>query len=236
VITLDGVDWEATGLVSIQEGPVALPPGPGPQFTVVPTGDNAFWGLLESGDPVLSPPGGVAAGGALGAYGGLEQFFGMTNGYLTSQNYVSGSGMKRDFTLAAGDVVSFDFSFVTSEPDPNDPFFPGQADAAMFVLDGEGDVIHSTPLLNGAVGTQVLNYDAFMAMAAGTYQIGVAVLNKGDSCCSSYLGVDDFRVNDAPVEGLVPVPEPGTLLLLSAGWGTAFVSRRFFAAPKKRAA
>src|SRR5688572_13250952 len=84
VISLDGVEWTTTGLVSVQEGPLALPPD-FPGFTVVPTGDNAFWALLESGDPLTGA--GVSATQ-------LEEFFGMSSGYLTNptQNYVSGSG------------------------------------------------------------------------------------------------------------------------------------------------
>ena len=233
VISLDGVDWWTTGIVSVVQGTMDLPTLPGPTVTVGPTGDNADWALLNSGDPSPTGPLGEPLAPGNVSAGDLEGFFGMSTGFLTNQNFVSGSGMKTSFSLVTNDTLTFDFSFVTSDPVYDD--------AAIFVMNKLGDVIMSGVImsagqLGGAVGTQVLNFGG--PLLPGDYTIGLAVLNETDDVFQSYLGVDNFKINGAPLEGLEgqPVPEPGTLLLLTAGWGTAFVSRRFFGAPKKRVA
>jgi hypothetical protein len=79
---------------------------------------------------------------------------------------------------------------------------------------------------------------SFTATTGGNYLIGVGVFNHPDfdNTVASYLAVDNFEV--IPLEGQEPptteVPEPATLLMLTAGWGTAVVSRRYFGGRKER--
>lgn len=227
-VTLDGVVWDTDGMVSIRDGgnnDIVLDLFN--TFTFVPSGANDSWALLESGD---GDPRSVLAAD-------LEAFlFGASDGSLTSQGYDSGAAIKRFVTFDnATDALNVNLAFATSE----DLTF-GSPDAAIFVMNSDFQVIASNPLPGGAVGSQfdaTIFQPSAIGLGAGTYLIGFAVLNHTDGCCSSFLGVDNFRINDVPLEGLVTdVPEPGTLLLLTAGWGMVFVSRRFFGGPKDRTA
>jgi hypothetical protein len=219
VITLDGVEWQTIGIVDSITGTINLPRGEDEPITVSvgpsPTGGNQQWLLLESGNE--SP---LSA-----SVGALEGFFGMSSGFLSSRGYFSGAGIMRDFVLPAGGDLRFDATFVTADIFAND--------AAMFVMDSDGEVIASAHFdETGIVNTGW--FETGGPLLPGTYSIGLAVLNDFDTCCSSYLGVDNFRIGDTPLGELEPVPEPATLLLLTAGWGTAVVSRRYFAGRKER--
>lgn len=214
-------EWTTLGMVSVEQS-ASLPEGIG-IFDVVPTDGNNF-ALLSSGENDSSA-----------STSDLEAFFGMSSGALSA--YGGGSGLKRNFDLGVGDMWSFDFNFVTGEETAN------FNDAALFVMN-DGILVNTVQLADvaevGGYGSTGWVPYSFTATAAGNYLIGVGVFNhpSTDNTISSYLAVDNFEV--ISLEGEVPpptsVPEPGTLLLLTAAFGTTFVSRRFFAAPKKRAA
>jgi hypothetical protein len=211
-------EWTTIGLVE-DVATASLPEGVG-AFTVNPT-DGARFALLESGDFDSA------------STADLETFFGMSAGSLSA--YGGGSGLKRTFDLGVGDMWSFDWNFVAGESDAT------FNDAALFVMN-DGIVVHQQQLANveevgghGSTGWQPFQ---FTATATGSYLIGVGVFNhpSADNAISSYLAVDNFEV--IPLEGgppqPTPMPEPSTLLLLTAAWGTAFVSRRFVGSPKER--
>jgi hypothetical protein len=214
----DGMTWTAQGIASIVDSFFVPPVGP---TIVSPSGDASDFLLLESGHP----------GQATAAE--LETFFNFsTPNFLTSEGYVTGSGAQFTFTPTASGAFSFDYRFLSTE----DPFTPPpNADASWFLVDGDGILIQQTTFaLQDVSGTSGPVFD----FVAGTeYTIGFGVFNKTFDAFSTYFAVDGLRIADAPVGQLQQsVPEPGTLLLLTAGWGTAFVSRRFFGAPKKRVA
>jgi hypothetical protein len=212
-------EWTTIGIVSIEQS-ASLPEDVG-AFTVLPT-NGANFALLDSGSANNSA-----------STTDLEAFFGMSAGALSA--YGGGSGLKRDFALNAGDMWSFDWNFVTGEIDP------AYNDAALFVMN-DGVLVQTVQLasvveVNGSGSTGWQPY-SFTATAAGNYLVGVGVFNHPDfdNSISSYLAVDNFQV--IPLEGQEPppteVPEPATLLMLTAGWGTAVVSRRYFGGRKER--
>jgi hypothetical protein len=208
-------EWTTIGVVSIEQS-ASLPEGIG-AFNVLPT-DGANFALLSSGDNNTSA-----------STSDLESFFGMSAGSLSA--YGGGSGLKRNFDLAVGDMWSFDWNFVTGEGSPD------FNDAALFVMN-DGILVQTVQLANvtevGGFGSTGWQPYSFTATAAGNYLIGVGVFNHPDfdNTVASYLAVDNFEV--IPLEGQVPVPEPATLLMLTAGWGTAVASKRYFAGRKER--
>jgi hypothetical protein len=211
-------EWTTIGLVE-DVASASLPEGIG-AFNVTPT-EGARFALLESGDFDSA------------STTELETFFGMSAGSLSQ--YGGGSGLKRTFDLAEGDMWSFDWNFVAGESDAT------FNDAALFVMN-DGILVHTEQLANveevGGHSSTGWQPFSFTATAGGSYLIGVGVFNhpSGDNAISSYLAVDNFEV--IPLEGgpqpPTPMPEPSTLLLLSAAWGTAFVSRRFVGSSKAR--
>ena len=220
-IVLDGITWNTIGIVELITGSIDLPRGEAPGTPTVPvgpspTGGDQQWLLLESGDnnPLSA------------SVGALEAFFGMNAGFLTNLGYSSGAGIMRDFVLPEGAELTFDTTFVTADIFAND--------AAMFVMDSDGMVIHSAHFPEDGSIVNIAWSEDGGPLLPGTYSIGLAVLNNQGSCCSSFLGADNFRIGDTPLGELEPVPEPATLLLLTAGWGTAVVSRRYFAGRKER--
>jgi hypothetical protein len=213
-------EWATIGIVTVETA-ASLPEGIG-IFDVGPTNGTNF-ALLSSGDNNSSA-----------STGALESFFGMSAGALSA--YSGGSGLKRNFDLGVGDMWSFDWNFTTGELD--DQF----NDAALFVMN-DGILVQTVQLANvtevGGFGSTGWQPYSFTATAAGNYLIGVGVFNHPNSdtnTVASYLAVDNFQV--IPLEGQEPpptsVPEPATLLMLTAGWGTAFVSRRYFGGRKER--
>jgi hypothetical protein len=210
-------EWSTIGIVTVEQS-ASLPEGIG-VFNVTPT-DGSNFALLSSGDNNTSA-----------STSNLETFFGMSAGSLSA--YGGGSGLKRNFDLAEGDIWSFDWNFVTGESSSD------FNDAALFVMN-DGILVQTVQLANvtevGGYGSTGWQPYSFTAATAGNYLIGVGVFNHPDfdNTVASYLAVDNFEV--IPLEGAPPVgvPEPATLLMLTAGWGTAVVSRRYFGGRKER--
>ena len=209
--TADG--WVFEGLAEVVTD-ASLPQDFFPGFFNFGPSNGNYFALLESGPDANTGATGVDALT-------LDRFFGFDDGYLAGQGYTGGSAVGRSVNMLANEIGSFDFIFVSDDFARND--------AALFVMDGQGNLVHDAFIISADVpgGTsepwQTYN-NAFMATTAGTYFIGVGVLNRTDSTQTSYLAVDNFKVVDTGEAQ--PVPEPATLLLLTAGGGTAFVARR----------
>ncbi len=131
--------------------------------------------------------------------------------------------MKREFVLGTGDTLTFDWNFVSFDAMPFN-------DAALYVRDGTGTLLSSVELV-GDFGRSGYLTHTFTATAAGSYSIGLGVFDFLDEADSnrSYLALDNFNVTQATgeVPGPTPVPEPGTLLMLTGGFAAVLTARRY---------
>jgi len=190
---------------------------------------------------VSGNPANVAMGSDIpGITSGLDMFFSLptTTIYSFVRSEIGGTHMNMEgsalgitFTGNAGDVVSFDWNFLTDEyflvggvivvP------FPMWYDFAFFGLDGELDVLakyssapgplsfSSTPFLGES------GYRSFQITlpTSGTHFLGISVVDIEDTTYPSALLIDNFRVT--------PVPEPATWVLLGSGMVGLIALRKF---------
>jgi hypothetical protein len=143
----------------------------------------------------------------------------------------SGSAIKQSFYGNAGDTISFDWNYITSDGYNYDFCFMALTSMdLMFVQKLAGNVTLGTlppgdiPLIPSA--TIFLNetgFDtySFKLATSGTYTLGLGVVQVRDTSYDSGLIIDNFKIT--------PVPEPATILLLGMGLvGVANFSRRKF--------
>ena len=128
----------------------------------------------------------------------LEEFLDLAPGSLdglVGGNATEGSVIKQTFTAKAGDIVSFDWNFLTNEATPsgtfNDTAFLSVNGFTFELADtGEDFVPGPDPEFNEQTDTQTLT---FSIAAAGTYTIGFGVVDVGDAIFDSGLVIDNIQ-------------------------------------------
>lgn len=162
----------------------------------------------------------------------LESFLSLPAGTIrntgANRNAVNGSAFERtNLTLSVGDVVSFNYVFMTSEgSNPDFAFFSLLntstgllANYNSFSTITNATFLSSTPGFSfdtGAYGTF-----SFTVTTAGIYTLGIGVANALPNTITAPSGllVDNLQVN--------AIPEPSTLALAGLGaFGLAAVIRR----------
>ncbi|NEO82409.1 PEP-CTERM sorting domain-containing protein [Moorena sp. SIO4G3] len=160
----------------------------------------------------------------------LETFLGLTAGSLaTIPNLPNvdtpreGSAIQQTFTAHAGDVLTFDWNFLTNESTSS--FDPARFNDFSFVsiakmVDGLADT--NSPLFIDSL-TPFFQETGFQSFSytfetSGTFSLGLGVLDEDDEIVDSRLLIDNVE--------LTPVPEPasilGLLALSALGTGAAF--------------
>jgi subtilisin family serine protease len=127
----------------------------------------------------------------------LETFLGLTAGSLDSLgngNATEGSAIKQTITVSAGTQLSFDWNFLTNEATPdsvyNDFGFISITSGSLNTLGNTNNVfVSSATSFNEETEFQSFSYTF---TNAGTYSIGVGVVDVQDSSVDSALLVDDF--------------------------------------------
>ena len=184
--------WATIGAASIQTAAF----GSGPT-------EGTFEALLTTGN------------GAVPATA-LEAFLGLSPGSLVSG--FEGSAIKQSFPAKTGDILSFDWNFLTNDVIPDFAFVVISglnilADAGSSAL-----VLSSTPFAK-ETGFQTFS---FTIPSTGSYTLGIGVVDLNDPFNDSGLLVDNVRLRN-----LQPIPEPGTLFLLGSGFiGLGFLRLR----------
>lgn len=123
---------------------------------------------------------------------------------LGEQAATEGSLAWQSFSVAAGDTLSFNWSFSSADAD--------FLDHAFVVLDGQLVTLATTAQPGAA-----LNSFSHSFANAGLVTLALGVVDTVD-----YLGVSTLNVSALQIS---PVPEPASALLLLAG-GAALLSRR----------
>lgn len=151
----------------------------------------------------------------------IESFLGLSPGSLDTLsattpnggNVTEGSALSQSFNAEAGDTLTFDFNFLTNEATPapfNDLAFV--AIAGLEVL-ADTNATFVDSLISFAEETGFGTF-SFILPTAGTFTLGVGIVDEGDTLVSSGLLVDNISVAKS-------VPEPASLLGLLAvvTWG-----------------
>lgn len=136
----------------------------------------------------------------------LETFLGLEPGSLNdlgNGNTTNGSAIKQTFTANAGDVVNFDWNFVTNEE--LETVFN---DFAFVSLNSPSTLAStlSSSLVPFSAFTQQTGFQAssFTIPTTGTHTLGIGISNVTDITGDSGLLVDNVS--------LKPVPEPSSML------------------------
>lgn len=103
-----------------------------------------------------------------------------------------GSAVKTALTLHAGDVVSFNWTFATTDWAPYKDFAFASVNGSAFMLADTQSV--------GNVGASGAHTFTYTAPVDGTYTIGAGVMNDQDQNMNSYLEVDHLAVNGVTVQ------------------------------------
>ena len=138
----------------------------------------------------------------------IEGFLGLSSGALNSipgPNPTFGCTIKQTFTASAGEILSFDWSFLTSEVNPQ----PDYNDFAFWSLTSPTLLANTysafdTSTVGGFNNQTEFDTVNFVLPASGLYTLGFGVFNAGDDYVSSGLLIDDVKI--------VPVPEPTTMV------------------------
>lgn len=189
----------------------------------------------------------LSTGGGSFDYSTLDQFLGLTPGSVDSLVDVTkalpppatnsprlqnpqppqGTAIQQTFTAKAGDILSFDWDFLTNEVLGTD-LGAGFPDFAFWSISSPSNSI--TPQLKlldekfqfptslSFVGTQTPFFQetgfktySFTIPTDGTYTLGVGVANKYDNFVDSGLLVDNVKLKHTSVTS---VPEPNSVLTL----------------------
>jgi hypothetical protein len=156
----------------------------------------------------------------------LESFLGLGAGTLDglgNGNAKEGSAIKQTFTANAGDILSFKWNFLTNEQTPwadaryNDFAFVTLISVNTLANTYSGFV--NAPFVSGF--SEQTGFQTFSRVlpSAGTYTLGIGVVDVTDTLGASGLLVDDVQLS--------ATPEPGTMMLLGSGLaGVVFWRRR----------
>ena len=127
----------------------------------------------------------------------LETFLGLTLGSLDglgNGDATQGTAIKQTVTVSAGTQLNFDWNFLTNEGTPGDPYndfsFVSIVSNNLDTLaDTNSSFVSSATSFNEETGFSSFSYTF---STAGTYTIGVGVVDVQDTGVSSALLVDNF--------------------------------------------
>ena len=152
----------------------------------------------------------------------IESFLGLTSGTLDSlstNNVTEGSAIKQTFTAQAGDIVSFDWNFLTFEFTPT--FFNDFAFVSLSSTEVLADTFSPFASSLSSFSEETgFNTFSFEIPASGNYTLGLGVMDVEDTIIDSGLLVDNVSVETTP--------EPASILgfLVVGGLGANSLKRK----------
>lgn len=199
-------------------------------FSDGPT-DGNFQAILTTASPIIQDdapqPTGTFnfSGNSPTAIATLESFLGVTSGTLTPANSFfgafEGSAIQQTFTANAGDILTFDWNFLTNDT-TSEPF-PGFVDADYAFLNlvtpsgsqlitlanTDSTLASSSTIFNQETGYQQFSLPLNLS---GSYTLSFGVLDAGGTSNSSALLIDNVELSTQPQP--TSTPEPTTILTL----------------------
>jgi hypothetical protein len=152
----------------------------------------------------------VSEDGSLVSDSDIEEFLGLPagtlDGFLFDDDATAGSAIKRTITVNEGDVLSFDFNFLTDETEEGDFAFVSLSTGFVDVLAEVGFTAFFTSSTPFSEEGGFAMYSGSFSNA-GTYTLGFGVMHVGDNEVASGLLLDN----------VVITPEPATVCLLGLG-------------------
>lgn len=159
----------------------------------------------------------LSTGGATFDDSITEKFLGLEAGSLNNLGkgqVTKGSSIQQIFTGKAGDILHFDYNFLTNEVLPPVNFsdlsfvsitsFSDSSISSLLELANVSDVTSTTSLTEFFEETGFQPF-SFKLPTTGTYTLGIGVINVGDIAFDSGLLIDNVKVTS--------VPEPSFSLL-----------------------
>ncbi|BBD68498.1 peptidase domain-containing protein [Nostoc commune NIES-4072] len=154
------------------------------------TSEGTFQALLTTG---------ASASGGSVEQSDLEEFLNFSSGLLDNLgngDATEGSAIKQTFTANAGDVLTFDWNFLTNEATPssfNDFAFFGVSPFALELADTNSSGFFGTSAVNFSQETGFQTISVGIAQT-GTYTLNFGVVDVGDASVDSALIVDNIQV------------------------------------------
>ncbi|MCC5598789.1 hypothetical protein [Nostoc favosum] len=155
-------------------------------------------GTSEANFQALLTTDASASGGAV-EQSDLEEFLNFSSGLLDNLgngDATEGSAIKQTFTANAGDVLTFDWNFLTNEAIPssfNDFAFFGISPFALELADTNSSGFLGTSSVNFSQETGFQTISIGIAQT-GTYTLNFGVVDVGDTAVDSALIVDNIQV------------------------------------------
>ncbi len=208
--TGDFEGWNTIGDTSIETDSLGIFPTDGTYQALITNGDSDAGGSVVDSD--------------------LEEFLDLAPGSLdglVGGDATEGSVIKQTFTVEAGDVVSFDWNFLTNESTPNTTFNDTaflNVNGFTFELADTGTNFVDAPNVdqfNEQTDTQTLT---FSIATAGTYTIGFGVVDVGDEIVDSGLAIDNVAIQSSGSSNLTTsgsTDSPSVDLILGEGGFTS---------------
>jgi len=195
----DFTGWSGTGDVLLDDGTLG---GSGPtegtyQALLTTAGTLTDGFNLNFDDPLKDAV----------VVGNMETFLGLS-GALSGFGAVEGSAIRQSFTANAGEVLSFNWNFLTDDAGLSDDF-------AFVLIDGSLTTLSdANSLLLGPSGGFFLDETGYYTSShtfgtSGAHTLAFGVVDAPDNIGASGLLVDNIS--------LTAVPIPGTLLLMGSG-------------------
>ena len=136
----------------------------------------------------------------------VEAFLGLTPGSLQNRDAAGGSAIKQTFTAEAGNVLTFNFNFLTNETAP-----PALNDIPFVTLNGSVTELTNAFSTSSPSFTPLTNFEAetgFQSFSltvptTGTFTLGFGVTDIDDPIVDSGLLVENIT--------LQPIPEPSSI-------------------------
>jgi len=153
---------------------------------------------------------------------GLEELAGLSIGALDLGGFAfEGSALTQSFFANAGDVLSFNFRFLTNEDTAAAVF---NNDGAFVAINGAASLLASAQGASSANGLGAFAFGSngsftYTFNQSGTVNLAVGVFDLNDSAVSSGLSISGVNVTPA-------VPEPSSVALVLAGLLAAGVAQR----------